>query len=90
MEPEKALWMAVLEQAVKDARALIRRAKADPTLWDSPSFRGEVKSLRRWFLAKSQHPGGFGFVCDLAGLDPERALARIDEKYLRHLTPEIG
>lgn len=90
VEPEEALWLAVLEQAVKDARTLVRRIRSNPDLWQNPLFRGEVHALRRWFHACSQHPGGFGFVCDLADLDPGRILTRIDEKYLRQLTPDVG
>lgn len=82
-----ALWMAVLEQAVKDARSLIRRARSDPELWNNPLFRSEVNALRRWFQAGSQQPGGFGFICDLMNMDAEHAVQRLDEKYLRHLMP---
>ena len=35
-EPELTLWIAVLNQAVKDAKALVQKVENDPTLWSNP------------------------------------------------------
>ncbi|MBF0342385.1 MAG: hypothetical protein HQL95_15680 [Magnetococcales bacterium] len=84
---EMALWTAVLDLAVKDARALIRKVRKDPSLWIDPIFRSEVIHLKRYFRSRSMDPGGFGFICDLMDVDPEHAARSIEEKYLRHLIP---
>lgn len=86
-KPEIALWVAVLTLAMKDAMALIRKVKQDPTLWSNPVFRSEVLHLKRFFRCRSMDPGGFGFICDLMNVDSEHAARHIEEKYLRHLTP---
>jgi len=86
-ESEKGLWIAVLNQAVKDARSLVQKVEKNPNLWGNPLFRFEVLHLKRYFLSRSMDPGGFGFICDLMNVDSEHAARRIDEKYLRRLTP---
>ncbi len=87
---EMALWVAVLNQAVKDAEMLIRKVEKDATLWDNPSFRSEVFHLKRFFRKQSMEPGGFGFLCTLLGMNADRALRCIEEKYLQHLKKPIN
>jgi hypothetical protein len=84
-EPEMTLWVAVLNQAVKDAKALVQKFENDPDLWSNPLFRSEVIHLKRYFLSQSMEPGSFTFICDLMGIDPEQAAKQINEKYLQHL-----
>lgn len=85
--PEKALWVAVFEQAINDIRVLTRRARANPSVWDNPLFRNDVNALKHWFRDRSMEPGGFGFLCELLEIDPEHAAKRIKQRYLQHLTP---
>lgn len=87
LEPEMALWVAVLNQAVRDARGLVKKVKKDPGIWNHPLFRSEVLNLTSFFQSKSMEPGGFDFICDLMDMDPDKAAQRIHDKYLRHLTP---
>jgi hypothetical protein len=84
-DPEMDLWIAVLNQAVKDAKALVQKVEKDPTLWSNPLFRSEVIHLKRYFRSQSIEPGSFAFICDLMGIDPEQAAKQINEKYLQHL-----
>lgn len=86
-EPEMTLWIAVLNQAVKDARALVKKVEKNPDLWANPLFRSEVLHLTRYFRSRSTEPGSFSFICDLMDVNPEQAAKRINEEYLRHLTP---
>jgi hypothetical protein len=84
-EPEMTLWIAVLNQAVRDAKALVQKVENDPALWSNPLFRSEVIHLKRYFRSQSMEPGSFTFICDLVGMDPEQAAKQINEQYLRHL-----
>jgi hypothetical protein len=84
-EPDVTLWIAVLNQAVRDAKALVQKVKTNPALWSNPLFRSEVIHLKRYFRSQSMEPGSFTFICDLMGMDPERAAKQINEMYLRHL-----
>ena len=84
-EPEMTLWIAVLNQAVKDAKALVQKVENNPALWSNPLFRSEVIHLKRYFRSQSMEPGSFTFICDLMGMDPEQAAKQINEMYLRHL-----
>ena len=84
-EPELTLWIAVLNQAVKDAKALVQKVENDPTLWSNPLFRSEVIHLKRYFRSQSMEPGSFIFICDLMGMDHGKAAKQINEQYLQHL-----
>ncbi|MEO5334307.1 MAG: hypothetical protein H7839_20015 [Magnetococcus sp. YQC-5] len=86
-EPELALWIAVMHQAVRDAKSLLRMVGRDPLLWSNSKFRSEVRHLTEYFRTQSMEVGGFGFICDLVGLDPKQAVQQIEDKYLRHLVP---
>lgn len=87
MEPEKRLWIAVLSQAVRDAEALLKRVQKKPDLWANHLFRSEVRDLKQYFRNQSMAPGRFGFICDVAGVDPQRVAQCVEEKYFRHLVP---
>jgi hypothetical protein len=86
-DPEVDLWIAVLNQAVRDTRALVRTVKRNPGIWANPLFRTDVHNLTRYFQKQSMEPGGFGFICDLMEVNSEQAFQRIDELYLRYLNP---
>ena len=86
-EPELALWIAVLHQAVRDAKSLLRMVGRNPLLWGNSKFRSEVRHLNDFFRSQSMEVGGFGFICDLMGLDPKESARRVEELYLRHLVP---
>ena len=85
-DPEMSLWIAVLNQAVRDAKALVQKVEKDPALWSNSLFRSEVIHLKRYFQSKSVEPGSFIFICDLMGMNPVNAAKQINEKYLQHLT----
>ena len=87
MEPEKALWIAVLGQAVRDAAMLLKKVQKEPDLWADHFFRAEVRHLKQYFRSRSMEPGGFDFICSLMEVEPVHAAQRIEEKYLRHLVP---
>ena len=89
MEPEFNLWIAVLNQAVRDIKMLIKKLNKDPQLWTNPLFRTEVLNLKRYFRSRSKAPGSFIFICDLMEVDADQAAKRIEEKYLQHLKPAI-
>jgi hypothetical protein len=84
-EPEMTLWIAVLNQAVRDAKALVQKVENDPDLWSNPLFRSEVIHLKRYFRSQSMEPGSFTFICDLVGMDPKQAAKQINGMYLQHL-----
>nr|CRH06171.1 conserved protein of unknown function [Candidatus Magnetococcus massalia] len=89
MEPEKAMWIAVLNLAVKDAKTLVQRVEKNPDLWGNPMFRREVLHIKRYFRSKSTQPGGFAFICDLMGIDVDLAVKQIEELYLRRLKKPV-
>lgn len=86
-EPELALWIAVLHRAVRDAKLLLLMVSRNPLLWGNTYFRSEVRHINEFFRSQSMEVGGFGFICDLVGLDPKESARRIEEQYLRHLVP---
>ena len=88
-DPEMTLWVAVLNQAVRDAKALVQKIENDPDLWSNPLFRSEVIHLKRYFRSQSMEPGSFTFICDLMGMDPKQAAKQINEMYLQHLIKPI-
>ena len=88
MEPEKRLWIAVLAQAVRDAETLVNRVQKKPELWGNHLFRSEVRDLKRYFRNQSMAPGGFGFVCDVVGVDTKKVARCVEEKYFQHLVPD--
>jgi hypothetical protein len=88
-DPEMDLWIAVLNQAVKDTRILAEKVRQSPSVWASPLFRTDVHNLTQYFNRQSMELGGFGFICDLINVDSKRALQRIDELYLRHFKPVV-
>jgi len=86
-DPEMSLWIAVLNQAVRDAKALVQKVKKDPALWSNPLFSSEVIHLKRYFQSQSVEPGSFIFICDLMGMNPVNTAKQINEKYLQNLIP---
>ena len=88
-EPEMALWIAVLHQAVKDAKALVQKVEKNPDLWGNHLFRTEVLHLKRYFRSRSMEPGGFGFICELMNVDAGQAVRQIEKLYLRHLNKPV-
>ena len=88
-DPEMDLWIAVLNLAVKDAKALVQKVKKDPSLWGNHLFRTEVLHLKRYFRSRSMEPGGFGFICELMNVDAGLAARQIEELYLRHLNKPV-
>ncbi|MBF0140567.1 MAG: hypothetical protein HQL74_09845 [Magnetococcales bacterium] len=87
MEPEEALWISVLSQAVRDAEMLLRKVQKKPELWGNYLFRSEVRHLKKYFRSQSMEPGGFGFICDVMGVNSTQAAQSIEDQYLRHLVP---
>ena len=84
---EKALWIAVLKQAIDDVEALTEKVQNDPSLWAEHMFRSEVFHIKKYFQCQSMEPGGFGFICDLIGVEPDQAAKSIEGKYFQHLMP---
>lgn len=87
MEPEKALWIAVLARAVRDIELLLKEVQKKPELWTNHLFRSEVRHLKQYFRSQSLDVGSFGFVCDVVGVDPQKVAQCVEQQYLRHLVP---
>ena len=51
-DPYQELAISVIRQAADDYRCLSRRLSTDLTAFDSKSIKGEIKSIRRFFLGK--------------------------------------
>jgi hypothetical protein len=65
IEACKDLWLAVLEQAVKDARGTRR-------------YHSIVEEARDWFRSEDEDPGSFLWVCRILFLDPEAVRAAVE------------
>ena len=87
MEPEKALWVAVLAQAVKDTARLLKKVQRKPELWADHLFRSDVRNLKQYFRSRSMEPGSFCFICSLMEIESVHAARCIEERYLQHLVP---
>lgn len=90
MEPETALWAAVLNQAIRDANLLLRKVREKPALWRNHHFRSEVRHLKQFFRSRSEHPGGILFICDVVEVRYERVIQEVEQRFLRHLVPPWG
>ena len=64
MEPETALWRAVVLRAIEDAAG---RIEANCLRLDS-SFEEEARTAQEWIREAGE---GFRLVCDAAGLNPD-------------------
>ena len=64
----KDLWLAVLEQAVKDARGTRR-------------YHRIVKEAREWFRSEDEDPGSFLWVCRILCLDPEAVRGAVEREH---------
>lgn len=65
--PERALWAAVLAQAVRDLSLQSPKAEA----------RRVRKQARRWFEGTGRGPGSFTWCCEWLGVSPTWARARL-------------
>jgi hypothetical protein len=70
------LWMAVMDQAVKDYVTL-EQYRLDPEISRDPDFIQEYESLTQWFQSSSMAHGSFNWICSVAQLDPEKTLTRL-------------
>ena len=64
----KDLWLAVLEQAIKDARG-------------TRIYYSVVEEARDWFKSENEDPGSFLWICRLLGLDPEAVKNTVEKEY---------
>lgn len=75
--PERALWLAVLDQAFADLMANVKVFDPENRYYQSEAYR--------WF---SDGGRDFHLVCDLAGAEPgvirEKALARVEQYRKEH------
>jgi len=58
------LAMGILTQAVRDLISPQKKAEKDWEIWQKDSLD--------WFLSDSRHTGGFLWVCDILGTDPDK------------------
>ena len=58
---EKALWLAVLDQALNDLTFTGYASRSE-------ELRAQ-RSAYAWLRSDSQEPGSFLFICDILGLD---------------------
>ena len=89
MEPETTLWIAVLNQAIRDTQALVKKIEINPGIWKTPIFRSDVQQLKRYFQSQSMEPGSFGFICDLMEVNTEQASRQMDDLYFQYLIPTM-
>jgi len=68
MDACKDLWLAVLEQAVKDARG-------------TRTYHSIMREAREWFRSENEDPGSFLWICQLLGLDPEAVRGTVAKEY---------
>ena len=68
IEACKDLWLAVLEQAVKDARGTRR-------------YYSIVEEAREWFRSEDENPGSFLWVCRILFLDPAAIRDAVERDY---------
>ena len=68
--PERALWLAILERAILDARDLTRPHPHE----DSGHIRAEALA---WFRSRSTEPGSFIFCCEVLDVSPAVVLEKI-------------
>jgi hypothetical protein len=68
IEACRNLWLAVLEQAVKDARGARR-------------YHSIVKEAREWFKNEDEDPGSFLWVCRILRLDPEAVRGAVEREH---------
>lgn len=71
--PEKALWLAVLEDAHQCVRPRTRRMGVDPKQGSRRAREvvNERAEAEAWIVSEADYVGSFRFVCDVLGLDVE-------------------
>ncbi len=73
LDPETALWRAVVLRAMKDAAGLIDTSHVKT----QKAIENVIRNAQGWFRGNSE---GFRSICDAAGFDPDyvrgKALAR--------------
>lgn len=80
----RALWAAVLIQAVKDFLKI--GPSNENNQYRTHGFNVRSEASKRWFLSDSHLPGSFRWVCDYLALDDEaiiRALGLMDREAFR-------
>lgn len=72
MECYKAVWLAVLQQAIADLM--------------SEAYDAEIpaRTARRWFKSEVESVGSFKWVCDVVNLDRESVLQRVRDRLREH------
>jgi len=71
--PEKALWLAVLEDAYQAVRRRTRVIGREP----QPGSRrareaaNDREEAEAWILGEAEYVGSFRFVCEVLALEPE-------------------
>ena len=68
IEACRDLWLAVLGQAIKDARGI-------------RTYHGIVKEAREWFESENEGPGSFLWICRVLCLDPEAVKSTVEKEY---------
>jgi len=72
LEPEVALWRAVIARAIKDAKG-----ELESCYWTPKAQRRAIQDAQNWFLRADF---GFEAICYAAELVPEDVRARVIEK----------
>lgn len=80
----KAIWAAVLKQAIKDVvegPGVFERPHADATLAEMNQFRREIQvAAQRWIDDDVNEPRRFVWVCEQLGLDPDAVRRELEER----------
>ena len=84
LEPEIALWRAVVLRAMKDASGLIDTSHVKT----QKAIENVIRNAQGWFRGNSE---GFRLICDAAGFDPDyvrrKALARFKPMPKKKMPP---
>ncbi len=68
--PERALWSAVIEQALMDQNSINEKVK---------------DAARRWLRSNQTHPGSFAWCADMLGLNCGAVRKALSEKHSKRI-----
>jgi hypothetical protein len=74
------LWAAVLKRSLDDLTLLIRFRNHPRRFKKDWYYRQSLRSIRRWFLSKSEDIGAFLWVCETVDMSHEVILSAIKDR----------
>ncbi len=82
--PEKHLWSAVLDLAIRDAKNIVKMVQhAKRTVRDTELHPVlQARRLVAWFLRDTSREGSFVFICNVLDTDPSYVRAKLLPKVI--------